>query len=215
VSLGLVIGVQVILVGIALFALTPALRRRWPKADGWVALARSGAMIIGVALVALGLSGGQTPMSSTKNPVPDQVTSVDAGYNLYQANCAACHGVHRNGDGTLAGTTPVQPPSLTAHLTQHTDGDLFYWITNGLPGGMPAWAAKLSETDRWNLINYLRSINGQGPTANPSSSAGATRPTDAVAILFPIAGAGFFGAWLIGGARRSRAFRRRRRHPQE
>ena len=117
-------------------------------------------------------------MSNTPNPVPAQVTSVDAGYNLYQANCAACHGVDGNGGGPLAGTTQVQPPSLKAHLGQHSDGDLFYWITNGLPGGMPAWADKLSEQDRWNLVNYLRSINGVGPTPDVASAGvvGATEP---------------------------------------
>jgi mono/diheme cytochrome c family protein len=58
-----------------------------------------GGRLIGVALVAVSLSGGQTPMSNTPDPVPDQVTSVDAGYDLYQANCAACHGVDGNGGG--------------------------------------------------------------------------------------------------------------------
>ncbi len=204
-SLGLIIGVQVVIVGIVLFALTPAMRRRWPRADGYVALARSAAIVVGIALVAISLGGGQTPMSGTPNPVPNQVTSVEAGYDLYQANCAACHGVDGNGGGPLAGTTQVQPPSLKAHLTQHTDGDLFYWISNGLPGGMPAWSDKISETDRWNLVNYLRSINGQGPTANPSSS-----PAAAATFLFPLGWAIFFGVWLGTGVRRARRSRRTR-----
>ncbi len=39
----------------------------------------------------------------------------------------------------------------------HTDAQLFDWITNGLPGTrMPAWKNKLSDTDRWNLVNYMR-----------------------------------------------------------
>jgi mono/diheme cytochrome c family protein len=202
VSLGLVIGVQLAVLGIALFFLTPAIRRRWPAASSYLALARTAGIVIGIALIGLAVSGGQTPMSNTPNPVPDQVTSVDAGYQLYQANCAACHGVDGNGGGPLAGTTPVTPPSLKAHLSQHTDGDLFYWITNGLPGGMPAWSSKLSETDRWNVVNYLRSINGQGPTANPSGSV--ATPADHVAILFPLGFAGLFGAWLGAGLRRSR-----------
>ena len=136
------------------------------------------------------------------------MTSVDAGYDLYQANCAACHGVDGNGGGPLAGTTPVQPPSLKAHLTQHTDGDLFYWISNGLPGGMPGWSDKLSETDRWNLVNYLRSINGQGPTANPRPSAAATQGA-AVVFLLPLGWATFFCVWLGAGARRRRRGRGR------
>jgi copper transport protein len=39
----------------------------------------------------------------------------------------------------------------------HTDGELFDWLSNGVPGtAMPAYRDSLSETDRWNLINYIR-----------------------------------------------------------
>jgi mono/diheme cytochrome c family protein len=202
VSLGLVIGVQLAVAGIVLFFLTPAIRRRWPQADGVVALARTGLIVVGIALVGLTASGSQTPMSGTPNPVPNQVTSVDAGYRLYQANCAACHGVDGNGGGPLSGTTPVRPPSLRAHLAEHTDGDLFYWISEGLPGGMPAWKSELSETDRWHLVNYLRLLNGGGPTANPSAAAAGD--VERVAVLFPAGFAAFFAGWLGLGLRRSR-----------
>lgn len=204
-SLGLAIGVQLAIVGIALFFLTPAIRQRWPRVDAYLALARTALIVVGITLVGLTASGGQTPMSNTPNPVAAQVTSVDAGYRLYQANCAACHGVGGNGGGPLSGTTQVTPPSLKAHLTQHTDGDLFYWISKGLPGGMPAWESKLSETDRWNLVNYLRSINGQGPTPNASAAS-----ADGLAMLFPIGFATFFAGWLGMGLRRARLRRRRR-----
>jgi mono/diheme cytochrome c family protein len=201
-SLGLVIGLQLIVVGILLFAVTPAIRRRWPGADGYLALARSVTIVAGIAATALSLGGGQTPMSGTPNPVADQVTSVNAGYRLYQANCAACHGVDGNGGGPLAGTTEVLPPSLKAHLGQHTDGDLFYWIGNGLPGGMPAWSDKLSETDRWNLVNYLRSINGQGPTPDPSTTGAAS--VQRLGLLLPVGFATVFCGWLGIGIRRGR-----------
>lgn len=207
-SLGLIIGIQVVVLGIVLFALTPAVRRRWPKAEGYLALVRTASIVVGIALVAVSISGGQTPMSNTPNPVPNQVTSVDAGYDLYQANCAACHGVDGNGGGPLAGTTKVLPPSLKAHLGQHTDGDLFYWISTGLPGGMPAWSDKLSETDRWSLVNYLRSINNQGPNADPSPTA--DRTEYGLAFLFPIGFGALFGVWFIAGLRRTRAQRRQR-----
>ena len=206
-SLALVIGVQVAIVGIVLFALTPGIRRRWPSADGLLALVRTATIVAGVVLVAVGVTGTQTPMSNTPNSVPAQVTSVDAGYNLYQANCAACHGVDGNGGGPLAGTTQVQPPSLKAHLSQHSDGDLFYWITNGLPGGMPAWADKLSVQDRWNLVNYLRSINGVGPTPDVATPASSTppSPTASAAVIVPV------GAWISILGWLAIGFRRRRR----
>ena len=79
---------------------------------------------------------------------------------------------------------------------------------------MPAWADKLSETDRWNLVNYLRSINGQGPTAAPAApsapdapyapSATAAAEPDRLALIFPIGFGAFFGGWLLAGLRRRR-----------
>jgi mono/diheme cytochrome c family protein len=198
-SLGLVIGGNLVVLGVVLFALSQRIRRRWPGAYAYLSLVMTATITIGVFLVAINVAGGQTPMSRTPNPVADQVTSVDAGYRLYQANCAACHGVDGTGGGPLAGTTSVIPPSLKAHLTQHTDGDLFYWISNGLPGGMPAWAAKLSETDRWNLVNFLRSINGQGPPADVTP--GASGAAQGVVLVLPVGFALFFGGWLGAGLR--------------
>ena len=101
------------------------------------------------------------------------------------------------------GPGSLVPPSLLAHLGQHSDGDLFYWITNGMPGGMPAWASKLSETDRWNLINYLRAINGAKPAAGSIVS-----PPDQGALLplgLPVVWALGFAAWLAAGFRRRRS----------
>jgi mono/diheme cytochrome c family protein len=160
-------------------------------------------IIVGVVLIAIAAGGGQTPMSGTPNPVPAQVTSVNAGYRLYQANCAACHGVDGNGGGPLSGMTAVVPPSLRAHLSDHADGDLFYWISKGLPGGMPAWESEMSETDRWDLVNYLRAINGQGPTPDPST----VGQLDRMAVLFPVGFALMTVGWVVSGLRRSRCRR--------
>jgi mono/diheme cytochrome c family protein len=221
-SLATIIGIQIALLGLVSFALTPRLRQRWPGVAALSAILPSLLVIGGMALALTGAFGGSTPLSSESNPVAATVTSVDAGNRLYQANCAACHGVSGEGGGPLANTTPIQPPSLKAHLSQHTDGDLFYWITNGLPGGMPAWASTLSPTDRWNVINYLRAINAPGSsigpaTVGPSTPASVAPSADgsAVAILaLPAAWVGFAGG-LVARLARSRMRERRegRRHP--
>jgi mono/diheme cytochrome c family protein len=108
------------------------------------------------------------------------VDSIAAGSGVYLNNCAVCHGVAARGNGSEAGTTAVRPPALTgpeSHLTQHSDGDLHYWIGHGLTGGMPAWAAQLSDTQIWDVIDYLRSLNGATPA--PSDAALAPSGTTA------------------------------------
>ena len=131
---------------------------------------------IALAIVGIGLASATlfdtTPDSRTPNPVPFTVTSVQAGRSLYVANCAACHGVDGRGGGPQAGTTAIRPPSLVSgHLGAHSDGDIYSWISNGLPGGMPVWKTTLTDTERWELVDYLRSLNGAVPPAGPSLGA--------------------------------------------
>ena len=41
----------------------------------------------------------------------------------------------------------------------HDPARLYDWITNGFPGSaMPAWRDSLSDTDRWNLVNFIRTM---------------------------------------------------------
>jgi len=154
----LVVGAQVLAVGIALAAFGPAVIRRVPGANNWVIFGRTLAIVAGIVLLAVPFVGGATPMSGATNPNAATVTSIQNGAELYQATCARCHGVDGKGGGVDAGTTPVTPPSLVDHAAAHPDGDLFYWIQNGLPGGMPAWGSQLTDSQIWDIVNYLRSI---------------------------------------------------------
>ena len=45
------------------------------------------------------------------------------------------------------------------HMAQHTDGDIFFWITRGKSGTpMPAFGVALNDEERWHLVNYIRSL---------------------------------------------------------
>ncbi len=97
--------------------------------------------------------------SSQANPIVPNSQSIAAGQAVYLKNCSRCHGVSGKGDGPDGLLLNPRPADLTKHGLPgvHTDAQLFDWITNGLPGTrMPAWKNKLSDTDRWNLVNYLR-----------------------------------------------------------
>ena len=98
-----------------------------------------------------------------KNPYGNQ-PPADAKA-LYTSRCAACHGPNGEGTGNI--------PSLAkGHAQSATDGEVFWYITQGdLNNGMPSWSG-LPEPDRWKIVTYLRTLTG-------SSAAPARVPADA------------------------------------
>ena len=93
-----------------------------------------------------------------KNPVASSESSVAAGQKIYVKRCVACHGKTGNGDGPDAADLGIHPAKLSDPvIQQETDGELFWKITVGKKP-MPNYGTRLSQTDRWNVINYLRSL---------------------------------------------------------
>jgi mono/diheme cytochrome c family protein len=92
-----------------------------------------------------------------RNPFLPTAESVATGRRLYEGFCAACHGVHGAGDGPAAAGVFPRPVDLRVHVPMHTDGQLYLWITEGLAGtAMPAFRDRLTEEERWHVVNYLR-----------------------------------------------------------
>lgn len=101
------------------------------------------------------------------NPVPADEESLARGETLYAAKCALCHGEHGWGDGpAAAGLDP--PPAPIAHTAQMlSDAYLFYRLSEGgtfapFNSAMPAWRETLNETERWDLVNYMRTLGRDG-----------------------------------------------------
>ena len=95
------------------------------------------------------------------NPIPLSAESIAAGQAVFSINCAPCHGQSGRGDGPVGVTLNPRPADLTQHavIGIHTDAQLFEWITNGFPGSrMPAFKSALSDTERWRLVNFIRSL---------------------------------------------------------
>lgn len=93
-----------------------------------------------------------------RNPFPPDSASIARGREVYEQQCVSCHGVNGRGDGPLAATLRPRPADFRVHMAAgHTDGELFTWLSKGVPGtAMPAFEGQLSETDRWHVINYIR-----------------------------------------------------------
>jgi mono/diheme cytochrome c family protein len=93
-----------------------------------------------------------------KNPVPANESSLGPGQTIYLRRCAACHGKTGNGDGPDAVDLGIHPAKFSdPGLREEADGALFWKITVGKKP-MPEYGRRLSPTDRWNVINYLRTL---------------------------------------------------------
>ncbi len=156
VGLRLLVGSQVAVLGLVA-AVAGALVRsaRWPLV-GLGALSVAGGLWVALPPLAV----DAYPTTYLRSTVPYHAVSIAHGRTLYLAHCVACHGLGGRGDGPAAVGLPRPPADLTApHTNQHTAGDLYWWLTHGIPrGGMPGFGDRLTAEDRWDLINFLRAL---------------------------------------------------------
>jgi len=95
---------------------------------------------------------------SLRNPFAPDTASLARGKVSYEQQCATCHGATGRGDGPLAASLRPRPADFRTHMEAgHTDGELYTWITKGVPGtAMSPFEGQLSEDERWHLVNYIR-----------------------------------------------------------
>ncbi len=100
-----------------------------------------------------------TDVAKMKNPIEATSDSIQKGKQLYEANCAFCHGQTGKGDGPVASSLPEKPADLSNKevMARLTDGELFWRITKG-KRPMPSFEKTLSEKERWHIVNYLRTL---------------------------------------------------------
>ena len=93
-----------------------------------------------------------------KNPVAANESALAAGLKIYSKTCAMCHGKTGDADGPAVIELNIHPAKLSdPKLATEPDGALFWKITTGKKP-MPAFGRRLSEADRWNLVNYIRTL---------------------------------------------------------
>ncbi len=112
-----------------------------------------------------------TAIGAPLEELPGSNPSLARGAQVYQANCAGCHGVTGRGDGTLAtGLTP--PPANLSDpvlLRSRSPLDFYHRISIGVAGtSMPAYEGRLSEEDRWAAAAYSTVLRLPAPRGDVS-----------------------------------------------
>jgi len=158
--LGTTSAAAVLFAGLAIVAIVSSLRAPGVWQDRAIGTGIGSALLLAGALILAVNQNDSTPTALTANPIPLTEESIAAGREVYLANCTTCHGPEGRGDGPAAAGLNPQPANLTEpHVAVHTDGDLHWWITNGIQPAMPPFGEDLTQDEIWNVINYVRSLS--------------------------------------------------------
>ena len=118
---------------------------------------------IGIAALAFAheTTGWKTPEEAKKlkNPMKATDASIQKGKEIYEKNCARCHGINGDGKGAMAARLNPKPTNFREHQEMDmTDGELFWKITTGR-GSMLSYKKSLTEEERWDVVNYINTFS--------------------------------------------------------
>lgn len=100
--------------------------------------------------------GGPQSQPVVANPYQGSAYAISEGQRLYAwYNCSGCHA---NGGGGI-GPPLIKP----AFLYGAEPANLFDTIVKGRPNGMPSWGGRVPEYQVWQLVAFVRSLNGLEP----------------------------------------------------
>lgn len=104
--------------------------------------------------------------------------SIERGGKVFRTFCAACHGPGGKSDGPVAQRGYPPPPSLlTGKSTKVKDGQIYHIVALG-QNTMPGFAAQISHELRWDVVNFVRSLQAAEPALEspPQEAAPADKP---------------------------------------
>jgi len=119
---------------------------------------------------------GQNPLAAN-DPI-----ALEMGKLMYDRHCSVCHGPQGAGDGSIVGGTGLPqgfvPPLSSGNALTLPDGYIYGVIRAGR-GRMPAYGPRTTHIERWAIVSYVNSLQGQGgavPTAAQSPDAATAQP---------------------------------------
>ena len=87
--------------------------------------------------------------------------SLAKAKNIYQIDCAMCHGDNGNGKTDLAKSLGISILDFTdaKAMSGKFDGEMFNIIRNGKDKMPPEAAGRANDNMVWNLIHYIRNMS--------------------------------------------------------
>lgn len=99
------------------------------------------------------------------NPRTRTAESLNRGKWVYETYCQVCHGERGRGDGPVSlaggGPFPGVPSLVDPARPRLSDGAVYGLIVDAQRMGrglMPRYGDKIHGNDRWDLVNYVRSL---------------------------------------------------------
>ena len=108
--------------------------------------------------------GPQAPVPEAKNAYEENAYAMSEGKRLFENyNCAGCH---------AHGGSDIGPPLMDEKWVYGSaPQNIYETIVEGRPNGMPAFAGKIPDDQIWQIVAYVRSLNGLTPkAASPTRS---------------------------------------------
>ena len=103
---------------------------------------------------------------AVKSPLKASPDVLKAAAETFRENCEVCHGPKGDGAGPTAKTLTIKPANFTDAklMSEETDGSLFWKMSKGR-GAMPSWEDQLSDTERWQLVAYIKTFSAKAGAA--------------------------------------------------
>lgn len=118
-------------------------------------------LLIGSAVTAQSKGAKWEPpkaAADVKNPIAPDAASLKEAKTLYTTYCTPCHGEKGKGDGVAAAGLSVKPADHSSAVIQSkADGALFWEMSEG-HNPMPAYKGAFTDKQRWQLVNYIRTL---------------------------------------------------------
>jgi cytochrome c oxidase cbb3-type subunit III len=104
------------------------------------------------------------PQPVATNPYAGSAYDISEGQRLF--NWYNCVGCHANGGGGIG------PPLIKKQWIYGGEPEnIFDTIVKGRPNGMPTWGGRIPEYQIWQIVAYVRSMNGLQPTSATAARA--------------------------------------------